>query len=302
MMKNIFNKITSYTHNLLFYKKIFSYLLGKNISTKESIYFLHLLDSINKIKTFYDLIIQPVSFNTTHNNIFTQIPGFTHDELEYIFVSMKDSTKGNVSLGPGELFLIIFFQNISQNKDKGDLNIKEIGEVELKSRTGNHGSLFVSKYYTRGSFSISVKPHISTLINNLKLSTEHVYKLETFNVSGKRSWLIKINNIYKLYFEYNGDKNLFIQEFNNILKTMYPTFGINISPFVTDTFNYEAFNLYLTQLSSTEYIKTSSFKGIIFANHMGHFKFFKNEDFVEAINKQEIKISYPSDLFSRLKI
>jgi hypothetical protein len=215
---------------------------------------------------------------------------------------MKDSTKGNISLGPGELFLIIFFQNISQNKDKGDLNIKEIGEVELKSRTGNHGSLFVSKYYARGSFSTSVKPHISTLINNLKLSTEHTYQLEKFNVSGKHSWLIKIDNIYKQYLEYNGVKELFVKEFNNILKTMYPTFFIDINPFITDTFNYEAFNVYLTQLTSTEYIQTSSFKGVMFANHMGHFKFFKNEDFVEAINKQEIKISYPSDLFSRLKI
>jgi hypothetical protein len=107
---------------------------------------------------------------------------------------------------------------------------------------------------------------------------------------------------YKQYLEYSGDKDLFIQEFNNVLKTMYPTFGINITPFITDTFNYEAFNLYLTQLSSTEYIQTSTFKGIIFANYIGHFKFFKNEDFVEAINKQEIKISYPSDLFPRLKI
>jgi len=83
---------------------------------------------------------------------------------------------------------------------------------------------------------------------------------------------------------------------------MYPTFGIDINPFITDTFNYEAFNLYLTQLTSTEYIQTSSFKGIMFVNYIGHFKFFKNEDFAEAINKQEIKISYPSDLFSRLKI
>jgi hypothetical protein len=301
-MKNIFKKITSYTYNLLFYKKIFSYLIEKNISTKESIYFLHLLDSINKIKTFYNIIKHPISFDITKNNIFNQIPGFTPDELEYIFVSMKDSTKGNVSLGPGELFLIIFFKNITQNNVKGDLNIEGIGEVELKSRTGNHGSLFVSKYYTRGSFSTSVKPHISTLINNLMLSTEHSRKLETFNVSGGHSWLIKINNIYKQYLEYNGNEGLFVQEFNNILKTMYPTFNINIAPFITNTFNYEAFNLYLTQLSSTEYIKTSTFKGIMFANHMGHFKFFKNEDFVEAINKQEIKISYPSDLFSRLKI
>jgi len=301
-MKNIFKKIISYTHNLLFYKKIFSYLIEKNISTKESIYFLHLLNSINKIKTFYDIIKNPISFDITKNNIFEQIPSFTPKELEYIFVSMKDSTKGNVSLGPGELFLIIFFQNILQNKDKGDLNIKEIGEIELKSRTGNHGSLFISKYYTRGSFSTSIKPHISTLINNLKLSTEHVYQLETFNVSGKHSWLIKLNNLYQQYLEYNGDKELFIQEFNNILKTMYPTFSIDATPFITDTFNYEAFNLYLTQLSSTEYIQTSTFKGVMFANYMGQFKFFKNEDFVEAINKQEIKISYPSDLFSRLKI
>jgi hypothetical protein len=301
-MKNIFKKITNYTYNLFFYKKIFNYLLRKNINTKESIYFLHLLNSINKTKVFYNLIKQPVSFDITKNNIFTQIPGFTPDELEYIFVSMKDSTKGNVSLGPGELFLIIFFENVTQNSIKGDLYIKEIGEVELKSRTGNHGSLFVSKYYTRGSFSTSVKPHISTLINNLRLSTEHTYQLEKFNVSGGHSWLIKINNIYKQYLEYSGDKDLFIQEFNNVLKTMYPTFGINITPFITDTFNYEAFNLYLTQLSSTEYIQTSTFKGIIFANYIGHFKFFKNEDFVEAINKQEIKISYPSDLFPRLKI
>jgi hypothetical protein len=301
-MKNIFKKITNYTYNLFFYKKIFNYLLRKNINTKESIYFLHLLNSINKTKVFYNLIKQPVSFDITKNNIFTQIPGFIPDELEYIFVSMKDSTKGNVSLGPGELFLIIFFENVTQNSIKGDLYIKEIGEVELKSRTGNHGSLFVSKYYTRGSFSTSVKPHISTLINNLRLSTEHTYQLEKFNVSGGHSWLIKINNIYKQYLEYSGDKDLFIQEFNNVLKIMYPTFGINITPFITDTFNYEAFNLYLTQLSSTEYIQTSTFKGIIFANYIGHFKFFKNEDFVEAINKQEIKISYPSDLFPRLKI
>ena len=301
-MKNIFKKITNYTYNLFFYKKIFNYLLRKNINTKESIYFLHLLGSINKIKTFYNIIKHPISFDITKNNIFNQIPGFTPEELEYIFVSMKDSTKGNVSLGPGELFLIIFFKNITQNNIKGDLNIEGVGEVELKSRTGNHGSLFVSKYYTRGSFSTSVKPHISTLINNLRLSTEHTYQLEKFNVSGGHSWLIKINNIYKQYLEYSGDKDLFIQEFNNVLKTMYPTFGINITPFITDTFNYEAFNLYLTQLSSTEYIQTSTFKGIIFANYIGHFKFFKNEDFVEAINKQEIKISYPSDLFPRLKI
>jgi hypothetical protein len=135
------------------------------------------------------------------------------------------------------------------------------------------------------------------------LSTEHTYHLKSFNVSGGHSWLIKIDNIYKQYLEYNGSKELFIQEFNNILQTMYPTFFIDITPFITDEeFNYKAFNLYLTQLSSTEYIKTSSFKGIIFANHSGHFKFFKNENFVEAINKQEIKISYPSDLFPRLKI
>jgi len=223
MMKNIFNKITSYTHNLLFYKKIFSYLLGKNISTKESIYFLHLLDSINKIKAFYDLITQPVSFNTTHNNIFTQIPGFTPDELEYIFVSMKDSTKGNVSLGPGELFLIIFFENVTQNNIKGDLNIKGIGEVELKSRTGNHGSLFVSKYYTRGSFSTSVKPHISTLVNNLILSTEHTYELEKFNVSGGHSWLIKINNIYKQYNLYE-----IRDQFNSLLYEVRQDRGNNI--------------------------------------------------------------------------
>ena len=127
---------------------------------------------------------------------------------------MKDSTKGNVSLGSGELFLIIFFQNISQNKDKGDLNIEGIGEVELKSRTGNHGSLFVSKYYTRGSFSTSVKPNISTLINNLILSTEHTYQLEKFNISGKHSWLIIINNIYKRQNEQTAYLHVFQLAYN----------------------------------------------------------------------------------------
>lgn len=302
-MRKLFKKIDNYFHILFYYQKIFLHLNKHNLSYKDIVYFMFILKKKNILGRFYRLIKNPPLLDITNSNFFKQIPEFTYDELCFIYISLKESIKGNRAIGPGEIFLTIFFSNVFANNHHGDLYIENIGEIELKSRIGDHGSIFASKNYNRSSFSISIKPHISLLINNLELNNEQIKELEEINTPGKNTWLIKINNIYLKFLEFGGDKELFIIGTHIILENLYPTLELDPHMYFSDDgFDYTNFLILLTRQLSNEYINTSTFEMVMFADPEGNFKTYNKEEIEPAIINGDIKISYPSDLLPRLKI
>ena len=303
--EDILKKIFKLAKSAGFSKNLNSYLGNKNLTDKDINYFVSLLQDMDKLGEFAALASNPPKINLDDDkqNYYNQIPGFEAGELKKLFIDMKDSIKGTVSLGPGENFLSVFFGNIKKEGSKGDLNIDDIGEVELKSRTGNVGAIVAPKIYNRGDFSQDIKPYLSSFIKSLELEPEQeaeILKLNEPGVAG--SWTKKIDAFYKKYNEFGGDKDLFIRELNDTFKKMYRTLNLNASDFITDNeFKSGEFVLELAKQLASAYYDKEQFDGIMFSDPNGNFKYYSEDGFVDAIG-DEIKITFPTDLVPRLKI
>jgi len=285
-----------------FSKNLDGYLSTKNLTEKDINYFITLLQNMDKLGEFAALAINPPKIDLTSNNYYTQIPGFTPEELKKLFFDMKDSIKGTVSLGPGESFLSIFFGNVKKAKSKGDLDI-DGKEVELKSRTGNTGAVVSPRIYNRGDFSTSIKPYLLNFIKSLDLEPEQEKEILSLNEPGVAgSWAKKIDAFYKKYNEFGGDKVLFSKNFNDTLKKMYRTLDLNSNDFLTDSeFKSGEFVIELAKQLAQAYYDIEKFDGVLFSDLDGNFKYYNGGDFVGKIGS-EIKVSFPADLIPRLKI
>lgn len=286
-----------------FTKNLNGYLNKKNLTDKDINYFVNLLQDMNKLGEFAAIATNPPTLDLSGNNYYTQIPNFTPAELKTLFIDMKDSIKGTVSLGPGENFLSVFFGNVSKEGSKGDLAIDSVGEVELKSRTGNAGAIVSPRIYNRGDFSTSIKPYLSDFIKSLDLEPEQEEELLALNQPGVAgSWTKKLNAFYKKYNEFGGDKNLFSKELTNTFKKMYRTLDLNASDFLSnDEFKSGEFVIELAKQLAQAYYDIEKFDGAMFSDPDGNFKYYSEGDFVNKVGS-EIKVSYPTDLVPRLKI
>jgi len=295
-------KILKFAKSSGFTKNLNSYLDSKNLTDKDINYFVNLLQDMDKLGEFAALASNPPKIDLTGNNYYSQIPGFTPAELKKLFIDMKDSIKGTVSLGPGENFLSIFFKNVSKAKSKGDLNV-DGKEVELKSRTGTAGAIVSPRIYNRGDFSTSIKPYLSDFIKSLDLEPEQEEEMLALNEPGVAgSWTKKLNAFYKKYNEFGGDKTLFSKELTNTFKKMYRTLDLDANNFLSnDEFKSGEFVIELAKQLAQAYYDIEKFEGAMFSDPDGNFKYYNEGDFVDKIGS-EITVSYPTDLVPRLKI
>ena len=300
--EEILKKILKFAKSSGFTKNLNSYLDNKNLTDKDINYFVSLLQDMDKLGEFAALASNPPKIDLTGNNYYSQISGFTPAELKKLFIDMKDSIKGTVSLGPGENFLSVFFGNISKEGKKGDLNI-DGKEVELKSRTGTAGAIVSPRIYNRGDFSTSIKPYLSDFIKSLDLEPEQEEEMLALNEPGVAgSWTKKLNAFYKKYNEFGGDKTLFSKELTNTFKKMYRTLDLNASNFLSnDEFKSGEFVIDLAKKLAQDYYDIEKFDGLMFSDPDGNFKYYSEGDFVDKIGS-EITVSYPTDLVPRLKI
>ena len=126
-----------------------NHLSTKNLNKKDILFFQSLLSDLGKTGEFSKIAENPPKLDVTRENYYEQIPGFTSAELESLYKDMKDSIQGTVSVGPGEAFLTVFFDNVNKVAGGGDLDI-DGKQVELKSRTGASGALVAPGYVVRG--------------------------------------------------------------------------------------------------------------------------------------------------------
>ena len=285
-----------------FSKNLNGYLDQKNLTDKDINFFINLLQDMEKLGEFAAIATNPPKIDLTDNNYYSQIPGFTPEELKKLFIDMKDSIKGTVSLGPGENFLSVFFANVSKAEGGGDLKIGE-QDVELKSRTGSAGAIVSPRIYNRGDFSTSIKPYLSDFIKSLDLEPEQEEEMLALNEPGVAgSWTKKLDAFFKKYNEFGGDKNLFAKELTNTFKKMYRTLDLNANNFLTnDEFKSGEFVIELAKQLAQAYYDIEKFDGVMFSDPDGNFKYYSEGDFIDKVGS-EIKVSYPTDLVPRLKI
>jgi len=295
-------KIYNFISNLSSSPIIDEYLKDKNLTDKDIHHFMSLLQRKNKVSDFVSLINDKIKLDLSKDNFFDQIPGFTKEELKEIYLDMKDSIKGTVSLGPGENFLSLFFSNVSKRNSKGDLDI-DGKEVELKSRSGFSGAILAPKEYHRGAFTNSVKPHIDSFINKLPLEPEQKEELKIFNVAGKfGGWPKKLDYITQKYIELGGDSNKYIKGLNDMFKELYSSLDLEASKYVTKQgFNSYSFTIDLAKQLSKQYYEEEKFDGLMVASPNGDFKYYSESKFLEDLG-DNLKVDYPSDLLPRIKI
>ena len=294
-------KIFKYAQSTGFDTSIDPYLKEKNLTDKDVTYFLSLLSDMGKLGEFAKIAENPPKLDLTGGNFYNQIPGFTPDELESLFTTMKDSIKGTVSMGPGENFLSIFFGNVSKANSKGDLDV-DGKEVELKARTGQTGAVVSSKSYNRGDFSKSVKPKLSKFINDLGAEPNVKKELEQLNTPGGTSWPKKLNNMFGVYLQGGGSIDKFSTELTKAFKDMYPSLDLNASDYLGSTgFDHSAFTISLAKELAKEYYDVEKFDASMFADFKGNYQYYVGDGFIDDIGKG-IKVAYPSDLLPRLKV
>jgi hypothetical protein len=294
-------KIFKYASSTGFDQSIGPYLETKNLTDKDITYFLSLLSDMGKLGEFAKIAENPPKLDLTGGNFYNQILGFTPDELESLFTTMKDSIKGTVSMGPGENFLSIFFGNVSKANSKGDLDIDK-KEVELKARTGQTGAVVSSKSYNRGDFSKSVKPKLSKFINDLGAEPNVKKELEQLNTPGGASWPKKLNNMFGVYLQGGGSIDKFSTELTKAFKDMYPSLDLNASDYLGSTgFDHSTFTINLAKELAKEYYDVEKFDASMFADFKGNYQYYAGDGFIDDIGKG-IKVAYPSDLLPRLKV
>ena len=135
---------------------------------------------------------------------------------------MKDSIQGTVSLGPGEAFLSVFFDNVKKANAKGDLNI-DGKEVELKSRTGASGAMVAPKYVVRGKGE-DIWKDLAKLVDKFDLDNDQKEELKKIAlIKGQRgfTWPFKINSIYQQALNMGEDQKKLTKLFSDEISSWY---------------------------------------------------------------------------------
>tara|TARA_A100001201_G_scaffold80546_1_gene71954 strand:+ start:644 stop:1720 length:1077 start_codon:yes stop_codon:yes gene_type:complete len=295
---SVLKRVMKYTKNVGYGDSMKSYLESKNLSRKDILYFQSLLSDMGKTGEFAKLSSNPPIFNSKGGNYYSQIPGFTPDELKSLYSDMKDSIQGTVSMGPGEAFLSVFFKNISKAKAKGDLNIGG-KEVELKSRTGNTGALVAPTGVARGDWTKGVKPKVDKFVDGLKLDDEQKEALKNYS---KSAWPYKIADVVKQASSMGVDETTIISGIDKVLDSSYAPLNFDTASYINNgEFNAKQFILDLAKKLGRAYYKEHGFDAFMISDPNGNFKFYEKDSFVDAIG-DEITVANPSDLVPRLKI
>jgi hypothetical protein len=306
LIKNIsdpeeLKQIAKYAKNVGFGNSMKKHLADKNLSSKDILFFQSLLSELGKTGDFAKLSENPPTFDLTKNNYFDQIPGFDNTDLKSLYSDMKDSIQGTVSLGPGEAFLSVFFNNVKKAESKGDLNIGG-KEVELKSRTGASGAMVAPKYVVRGKADDIIK-EMEKLINTFDL--EDVQKEELKNLIRPKgtSWPYKIDKLFKSALELGIDNKKLTKDLSDEISSWYKNkLPMNFESYFTDN-EFEA-KKFIDNLATTlakDYFEEHGFDGFMISDNVGNFKYYDGGDFIDAIGN-DIIVSNPSDLVPRIKV
>ena len=306
LIKNISNpeelkQIAKYAKNVGFGNSMKKHLANKNLSSKDILFFQSLLSELGKTGDFAKLSENPPTFDLSQSNYFDQIPGFDNSDLKSLYGDMKDSIQGTVSLGPGEAFLSVFFDNVKKAEKKGDLNIGG-KEVELKSRTGASGAMVAPKYVVRGKADDIIK-EMEKLINTFDL--EDIKKEELKNLIRPKgtSWPYKINKLYKAALELGVDEKKLTKDFSDEISSWYKNkLPLEFdSYFINNEFDSSRFINDLATTLAKDYFEEHGFDGFMMSDNIGNFRYYDGGDFINAIGS-DIIVANPSDLVPRLKI
>ena len=306
LVKNIsdigeLKQIAKYTKNVGFGNSMKQYLASKNLSSKDILFFQSLLSDLGKTGEFSKLAENPPIFDVNKGNYFNQIPGFTPDELKSLYGDMKDSIQGTVSLGPGEAFLSVFFDNVKKAASKGDLNI-DGKEIELKSRTGASGAMVAPKYVVRGKADDIIKDFIQ-IINKLELDDTQKKELINLITPKGTSWPYKIDKLYRAALEMGVDNKTLIKDLSKELSAQYKNkLPLDFKKYFVDG-EFEAKNFIneLAKVLARDYFEEHQFDGFMVSDNVGNFKYYEGDSFIKDIGNNII-VSNPSDLVPRLKI
>lgn len=294
-------QITKYAKNLGFGKQMKTHLSSKNLSTKDILFFQSLLSDLGKTGEFAKIAENPPTFDLNKSNYFDQIPGFDSAELTSLYNNMKDSIQGTVSLGPGEAFLSVFFNNVEKAKSKGDLMI-DGKEIELKSRTGSTGALVAPKYVVRGKADDLIK-EMEKLIGSFNLENEQKESIKNLIRPKGTSWPYKINTLYQAGLEAGLDKNKLAKDLSKEISSWYKNkLDLNFESYFNDNeFESKNFIYALAKKLAQDYFKEHGFDGFMISDNKGNFKYYEGDSFIDAIGN-DIIVTNPSDLVPRLKV
>ena len=294
-------QITKYTKNVGFGNSMRKHLSSKNLSSKDILFFQSLLSDLGKTGEFSKIAENPPTFDVNKGNYFNQIPGFSSEELKSLYGDMKDSIQGTVSLGPGEAFLSVFFDNVKKASSKGDLNI-DGKEVELKSRTGASGAMVAPKYVVRGKADDIIKDFIKT-INKLKLDDIQKKELIDLITPKGTSWPYKIDRLYRAALEMGIDNKTLVKDLSSELSAQYKNkLPLDFKKyFVNGEFEAKNFINELAKVLARDYFEEHKFDGFMVSDNVGNFKYYEGDSFIDDIGNNII-VSNPSDLVPRLKI
>ena len=299
--ENELKQIARYARDISLKNSMKSYLSSKNLSSKDILFFQSLLDELDKVSEFSTIASNPPTFNLDSKNYFDQIPSFTPEELKSLYGDMKDSIQGTVSLGPGEAFLSVFFDNVKKAASKGDLNI-DGKEVELKSRTGASGAMVAPKYVVRGKADDIIKDFIQ-IINKLKLDDTQKKELIDLITPKGTSWPYKIDKLYRAALEMGVDNKTLIKDLSKELSAQYKNkLPLDFKKYFVDG-EFEAKNFIneLAKVLARDYFEEHKFDGFMVSDNVGNFKYYEGDSFIKDIGNNII-VSNPSDLVPRLKI
>ncbi len=302
--ENELKQIARYARDISLKNSMKPYLSSKNLSSKDILFFQSLLDELDKVSEFSTIANNAPTFNLDSKNYFDQIPSFTPEELKSLYGDMKDSIQGTVSLGPGEAFLSVFFDNVKKANAKGDLNI-DGKEVELKSRTGASGAMVAPKYVVRGKGE-DIWKDLAKLVDKFDLDNDQKEELKKIAlIKGQRgfTWPFKINSIYQQALNMGEDQKKLTKLFSDEISSWYKNkLPLDFNKyFINDEFEAKRFIGDLAKQLARDYFEEHKFDGMMFSNNVGDFKYYEGDDFIEDIGNTII-ISAPSDLVPRLKI
>ena len=306
LIKNIsdpeeLNQITKYTKNIGFGNSMKQHLSSKNLNPKDILYFQSLLSGLGKTGEFSKIAENPPTFDISRENYFNQIPGFTFAELESLYGDMKDSIQGTVSLGPGEAFLSVFFDNIKKVTGGGDLQI-DGKQVELKSRTGPSGAMVAPKYVVRGTGS-DIWKDMAKMIEKFNLKDDQKEELNQIALKSGTPWPYKINTIYKRALEMGMDQKTLIKLFSDEISSWYKNkLDLDFKSYFDDNeFETIRFIVDLAKQLARDYEEEKDDDAFMISDNKGNFKYYEGDEFINAIGNG-ITISNPSDLVPRLKL
>ena len=297
-------QILKYTKNVGFGKSMKNHLSTKNLNKKDILFFQSLLSDLGKTGEFSKIAENPPKLDVTRENYYEQIPGFTSAELESLYKDMKDSIQGTVSVGPGEAFLTVFFDNVNKVAGGGDLDI-DGKQVELKSRTGASGALVAPGYVVRGKGE-DIWKDLAKLVDKFDLDNDQKEELKKIAlVRGQRgfTWAFKINSIYQQALNMGEDQKKLIKLFSDEISSWYKN-KLNLdfkSYFSDDEFEDKRFIGDLAKQLARDYYEEKNDDAFMISDTKGNFKYYEGDEFIDSIGNG-ITISAPSDLVPRLKV